>query len=146
MTDPASVLLFAVYGDNRWSPVHGGAGGEGADTLDLRRSPRSSSSQSRSRWLTPLTVAASAEEEEEYGEPLDSFSAASQWWARQDRSAGGDEYRDAAAGWTDEKAFHSDAVSLCKSTHLKLLHNLIIIQDISLHNSLKFVRALLGMF
>ena len=121
MTDPASVLPFAVYGDNRWSPVHGGAGGEGADTLDLRRSPRSS--QSQSRWLTPLTVAASAEEEE-YGEPLDSFSAASQWWARQDRSAGGDEYRDAAAaGWTDEKAFHSDAVSHRKSCHFCLLHN-----------------------
>ena len=108
MTDPASVLLFAVYGDNRWSPV--GGAGEGADTLDLRRSPRSSQPQSLSRWLTPLTVASA--EEEEYGEPLDSFSAASQWWARQDRSAGGDEYRDAAAGWTDEKASHSDAVNL----------------------------------
>ena len=121
MTDQASVLLFAVYGDNRWSPV--GGAGEGADTLDLRRSPRSSSqSQPRSRWLTPLTVAV-AEAEEDYGEPLDSFSAASQWWARQDRSAGGDEYRDAATGWTDEKAFHSDAVSNCKSCHFCLLHN-----------------------
>ena len=62
LTDPMS-FCFAVYGDNRWSPVGGDT-----DTLDLRRSYRSNS-----RW---------EEEEEEY-EPLDSFSAASQWWARQ---------------------------------------------------------------
>ena len=63
------MLFFAVYGDNRWSPV----GGAGADTLDLRRS------------RSPLPEST-----------LDSFSSASQWWARQDRS--GDEYREDAAG------------------------------------------------
>ena len=90
MTDPPDVLLLSVYGDNRWSPVGVGAGD--ADTLDLRRS-RSPSPSSDSRWLARSLT----EEEEE--EPLDSFYDASQWWARQDRSTGG-EYRDAAE-WTD---------------------------------------------
>lgn len=74
------LFIHSVYGDNRWSPVGVGAGD--ADTLDLRRS-RSPSPSSDSRWL-----ARSLTEEEE--EPLDSFYDASQWWARQDRSTGGE--------------------------------------------------------
>ena len=86
--DPLSFLLLAVYGDNRWSPV-GGAGD--ADTLDLRRPPRSSPPSQSSRSQSPWALMEAEREEE------DTFAAASQWWARQDRSTG-DEYREAE--WT----------------------------------------------